>query len=620
MLTLQYSIAMSDKLIPIMKSIQILIIILCVNEIVFAQTYSDYFGNGNSVGVTTSSSGNDTINTSANTLNGTGYFPNEAGAARFFHQASFGADYSKISALTTTGLENWIDQQIQLPSNSFQEKHDEIYAHTLSILDTATFSSAYLYKNQFLSYTFYETLFKNPDQLRLKTAFALSQIFVVSYISMPLSVESNYVSNYYDVLYEGAFGNVRDLLYKITMHPIMGLYLSHYQNAKSDLTAGVFPDENYAREIMQLFTIGLFELNNDGTHKKDANGNSIPTYDNNDIQELAKVFTGLSGAETKEGDVTIFSQTHHLIDLSKPMLMYEDFHDKAPKVMLDGTVLPGNQPGMDDINYVIDMLFNHPNIAPFLSYRLIQQMVKSNPTPQYVNRVATIFNDNGNGVKGDLASVVKAILLDPEARNCTWINEASAGKLLQPIEKFTILLKAFDVATPSDKFNVYDERYFGKGLEQSFLYAPTVFNFFNPFYAESEFVAPNNLVSPEFQILNSASAIHYLNEMHRAIFDKPFHNRTAAHYAGAGLTANVDDVPFLDFTIAENIYSSLGVSALVDHLNILLCRSQLNASAKSIIENAIVASESQVSNFGATDAVKFAVYFITSTPSFAILK
>ena len=307
----------------------------------------------------------------------------------------------------------------------------------------------------------------------------------------------------------------------------MGIYLSHFKNEKEDPEEGTLPDENYAREIMQLFTIGLLEMNNDGSLKLEEQGNTIPTYDITDVQELAKVFTGFSGGAwdlvkvpSNAGKPLTFNKGLNHYDLTVPMMMHEDRHDVGPKIMIDGSILPPNQTGLQDVNDAIDVLFHHPNVAPFFAIRLIQQLVKSNPSPEYINRVAMVFNDNGNGVRGDLEAVFKAVLTDPEARDCEWIDHPAAGRLLQPIERTVQLMKAFDVSVPSNLYWLRDRTLMYGKLEQAFLYAPSVFNFFTPFYAENEFVAPNDMVSPEFQLLNATSTIHYLNEIEK-IHQKP---------------------------------------------------------------------------------------------------
>jgi len=277
---------------------------------------------------------------------------------------------------------------------------------------------------------------------------------------------------------------------------------------------------------------------------------------------------------------------------------------------------------LQDVNNAIDVLFNHPNIAPFISIRLIQQLVKSNPSPAYVSRISDVFNNNGQGVRGDLKAVVKAILIDPEARNCDLIDTPQTGKLLQPIERLTNLFLAFDVSTPSGKIWFRDENKPGKAIEQAFLAAPSVFNFFSPFYAEKEFVQPADMVSPEFQILNATSGIHYLNAIEKAIKNRPFLNRTIANDSGLGLTNNSEDEPILDFTDEIDLLNTQGISALLDRLNLLLCRGQLSAAAKSTIENTITQYQTTLSasNYPPKRAVQDAIYFIMISPNYMILK
>ena len=293
----------------------------------------------------------------------------------------------------------------------------------------------------------------------------------------------------------------------------MGKYLSHFMNQKADVVEKTYPDENYAREIMQLFSIGLHQLNLDGTPKKDANKHNIPTYDINNLAEMAKVFTGLGAAEKNDGTINDYFFTNNNLNNQVPLKMFEDFHAKGEKDILPGITIPAGQAGMTDIHQTLDILFNHPNVAPFISKRLIQHLVKSNPSPLYVKRIATIFNNNGDGVRGDLKAVISAILLDPEARDCAWITHPDNGKLIQPLERFITLFKAFDLQTPSGKMWFHDYSEFYEVVGQSFFSSPSVFNFFSPFYAEDEFVAPRNLVSPEFQILNSVTAISYINKV-----------------------------------------------------------------------------------------------------------
>lgn len=580
-----------------------------------AQTYSDHFGTGQYVGVSVSSSDEDANNSAFNSVNGTGLTPDLIGAARFLAQATMGYNYEEVEHVNQVGIDAWLDEQFGLPASSYADTYRMVYDSALVITPTNDDQ-----KNEYLSYTFYEMLVRQPDFLRHKIAFALSQILVIAPTNSDLGGRGFGNSDYYDILYQGAFGNYRDMLYDVTVHPCMGVYLSTFQNRKADFALGTYPDENYAREIMQLFTIGLLELNNDGTEKLDANGNLIPTYDIEDVQELSKVFTGFGSGATTNGTTPNFFKGKGITDFTVPMTMYNGYHDSGQKMMIDGSILPANQTGLQDVNDAIDVLFNHPNIAPFISIRLIQQLVKSNPSPTYVNRVANTFNNNGQGVRGDLKAVVKAILTDPEARNCSLIDTPQAGKLLQPIERLTNLFLAFDISTPSGKIWFRDEFDIGETLEQSFLAAPSVFNFFSPFYAEKEFVQPSDMVSPEFQILNATSGIHYLNTIENATKVRPFKNRTLISDSGLGLAYNSQDNPVLDLSDELDILNTQGLSALLDRLNLLLCRGQLSAESKSVIQNTITQYQTTISSYTPERTVQDALYFIMVSPNYMILK
>jgi len=475
--------------------------------------------------------------------------------------------------------------------------------------------------NYYTSFVFYDFVFKQPDVLRQKLAFALSQIFVISpYHGTNLSGESESNLTFYDFLYQGAFGNYKDILTNTTLSVPMGKYLSHFMNQKADFVEKTFPDENYAREIMQLFSIGLHQLNLDGTPILDATGNTISTYDINNIAEMAKIFTGLAAAQITDGTSNDNFFRTYTINKNIPLKMFEDFHAKGEKEILPGVIIPAGQSGMEDISQTINILFNHPNVAPFISKRLIQNLVKSNPTPAYVKRVALTFNNNGNGVRGDLKAVVKAILLDPEARDCEWINDPDNGKLIQPLERFTTLFKAFDLETPSGKIWINDYSEFYETTGQSFFSSPSVFNFFSPFYAEDKFIAPKNLVSPEFQILNSVTAISYINKIESALKFRPFRNRTKVNDTGVNLIFNTEDDPILNFSDELNLYNEEGIIALIERLDLILCRGQLSSGTKNIIINTIEENENNIGSYTSKNALHDVMYYIMMSPDYIIQK
>ncbi len=597
------------------------------SDFVYSQFYEDHFGTGNDFGVVISSSPDESGYEGENSLNGTGYFVDESGAARFLGQAALGANYETIQYVSQIGIDAWIDEQMALPSSSYLDTYDEIRDQAMDIIGTQYATPDTFRRRDYLQFTFYEKVLKEPDLLRHKVAFALSQILVNSHNMTNLVNRSHGLASYYDILYKGAFGNYRDILFDVTLHPAMGVYLSTFQNKREDPFTGVLPDENYAREVMQLFTIGLYELNNDGTRKLDANGDVIHTYDIEDIQELAKVFTGFSGGAYDldfypqyTGQVPAFNGSFALFDLTVPMKVHIQHHEQGSKVMIDGSVIPPGQGGVQDINDALDVLFAHDNVGPFISSRLIQHLVKSNPTPQYVNRVASVFNDNGSGVKGDLEAVVKCILTDPEARSCEWINDAASGRLVQPVERFTNLFRGFDISSPSGKLWYLDFNYtFGK-VEQSFMASPTVFNFFTPFYAEEEYVGANNMVSPEFQILHSTSGINYINLIENAIKIRPFINRTGTHPTLPYLGNDLTDTPSLDFTDEIAVYNNDGLSALIDRLDLIIAKGQLDPGVKNTIIASIGLMLIDDPDLTAEDVVKEALYFIMMSPNYMILK
>ena len=585
-----------------------------LSNLSYAQIYEDYLGAGNNIGVNVTSSNNQSIDSSAYSLSGTQLKPDLIGASRFLAQAALGASYEDIEHVVDIGIDAWLDEQFSMPAQSFEARYNLIYNQIQQTISSDNNLDAYM------SFVFYDFLIKEPDVLRQKIAFALSQIFVISaFHGGGLSGESESNVVYYDYLYQGAFGNYKEMLTNVTYSMQMGGYLSHFMNQKADVIEKTYPDENYAREIMQLFSIGLHQLNMDGTPVKDANGNNVPTYDIENIAEIAKVFTGLAASETDDGLPNDNFFRSWGLNRKAPMKMFDYYHSKGEKNILPGVTIPAGQTGTQDINQTINVLFNHPNVAPFISIRLIQNLVKSNPSKAYVNRIATVFTNNGQGVRGDLKAVVKAILLDPEARDCEWIDDPKNGKLIQPLERFTTLFKAFDVSSPSGKYWFDDFRDMYNETGQSFWAAPSVFNFFSPFYAEDEFVAPLDLVSPEFQILNSVSAISYINEIEDAIKVRPFRNRTLANDTGEWLTTNSADEPTYDLTDETTLYTQ-DINAMMDRLDLILCRGQLSEATKTKIIDTIQQNVANDGSYSSQDAVKDALYFIMMCPNYVIQK
>ncbi|MEQ1842997.1 MAG: DUF1800 family protein, partial [Verrucomicrobiales bacterium] len=338
-----------------------------------------------------------------------------------------------------------------------------------------------------------------PDQLRQRVAFALSEILVISDRSGTLQNYPRGVANYYDMLAKQSTGNFRTLLEDVTFNPMMGIWLTMVRSSKAQ------PDENYAREVMQLFSIGLEHLNKDGTYKRDANGNALPTYTQAEINELARAFTGWTYAGSSS--FTWTSST----DQINPLMSFEEQHDRGRKVFLGGATLSAGQTAKQDVRRSLDLIFAHPNVGPFVSKLLIKRLVTSNPSPAYVYRVASKFENNGKGVRGDIGATVKAILLDPEARNP--VNTANGGKLSEPILRLTRLLRALP-KPPGDNPPVlgrYLLRNVSAEFNQSPFQSPTVFNFYHPDYQPPGPLLAAGLSAPEFEITTELSTVDTSN-------------------------------------------------------------------------------------------------------------
>ncbi|MGB5419350.1 DUF1800 family protein, partial [Algibacter sp.] len=409
------------------------------------------------------------------------------------------------------------------------------------------------------------------------------------------------------------FGNFKNLLKDMALHPMMGIYLSHYNNPKSNPDENTHPDENFAREIMQLFTIGLYELNQNGTYILDGNGDRIPTYNNDDIKEFAKIFTGLGAGAVIEnpwGVTPQFGVNQYLALKDTPMAMYDEFHEPGEKKLLNGQVVPSGQSGIQDIESGIDNLFNHQNVGPFIALRLIQQLVKSNPSAAYISRVSTAFN-NTKGVRGDMKAVIKAILLDDEARSCSWMENPTSGKLIEPMLRYFNVARQLDLDNEeSENWNVAYNFYQATG--QSSLAAPHVFNFFLPAYVPNTEFTNANLVGPEFEIHNSATSINYINEVDLWTFPQ---------YYSILDTWDLDmEGRPLDFEALK--YYAKDSEVLINQLDKLFTRGQLSNETKQLIINAVdpIVNDWNA-DFQYTDLrVKMALYLILISPDYTILK
>ncbi|MEM8546732.1 MAG: DUF1800 domain-containing protein [Pseudomonadota bacterium] len=512
-------------------------------------------------------------------------------ASRFAGQATFGLTYAELEALARSDQNTWLNTQFSLP----------VTLHSPTVVDIVTRRAAgefdafeedieYLIFARRLAW--WHNTVTAEDTLRQRVAFALSQIFVVSDNVDSLLVYPAALSTYYDVLLRNAFGNYRDLLYEVATSPAMGVYLSHLNNRRSDPANNIFPDENFAREVMQLFSIGLFELNQDGTVVRDGIGDPVPTYDNSDIAEFAKIFTGFSF-----GGTAAFFGNENDPRFSVPMQMFDAAHEPGEKVLLNGTVVPAGQSGLQDVQAAVDNLFNHPNVGPFIGKQLIQRLVTSNPSPAYVSRVSAIFADNGSGVRGDLQAVIRAILTDSEATTRPPVS-ANNGKLREPVVRYVSLLRQFE-ATSEDGFIAALGYFLQQVTRQHPLSAPSVFNFYLPGHAPAGDIASAGLVAPEFQITDANSIVGWPNLIDAILF--------------ADL---VTDAPegFAPVSLQFDEWLALAsdATALVDRLDTLLTGGELSPELRQITIDSVDILQSNELR------VQAAIYLFLISPDYLV--
>lgn len=624
-----------------MEKLGFLFFVLCWPLTSQAQLkHLDYLGGGhdNHVVVTTSSSASDET-TGQQTVDG---FPIQSqaqlkAASRFLAQATMGADFATIQMTAAMGYEAWLDEQFQLPKVSIMDEmliHNLLYGYDGESIDEPIwhefFRSAWMTNN-----------LSSPDLLRQRMAFNLSQIMVINDKSDFFEDVGQIIGTYYEMLQTNAFTNYQTLLTDVTLSPAMGFFLSHFNNPKEDLAQNIHPDENYAREIMQLFSIGLWELNPNGLRRRDEQGQFIPTYTNSDIKEFAQVFTGL-GAGVPNG---VFGEvTNELLEdvvpiVVNPMKMYPEYHDTSEKHLLNGLVLPANQSGMEDINQTITHLSNHPNTAPFISKSLIKLFTTSNPSTTYVQDVGATFDP---AASNNFQTVLKAILLHPEARTCNLTEGYTFGKLREPVVRLMNFLKAFHLSTnPNEDYFTLLEC-FADQTGQSPLESPSVFNFYLPDYSPQGPINQNYLTAPTFQILNSTNAIGLVNDVDlrtirssylasECIGDEVLEEEEGEDEEGedeeeegtedgeeeeeGDEEEDYEEDPLLyQMDFSEVLPLTADPSELVDYLDILIANGLLQNDTKQIISSAVAQLETP------EDRLKMALYLILIAPDYAILK
>lgn len=500
--------------------------------------------------------------------------PTAADAGRFLSQATFGATDPLITQVQNQGFDAFLNDQFAAAPSSH-----------LAFVDASGVVPPGIPQTMQAWWTY---AISAPDQLRQRVAFALSELLVVSVNKAGLTQNGVGMSAYMDVLVRDAFGNFRQFLEDVTLNPAMGQFLDMLHNDKANSSRN--PNENYAREIMQLFTVGLYRLNLDGSLTLDSQSLPVPTYDQNAILGLAAVFTGWNYAQT--GTPVWNGATP---DYRDPMIPIAGHHQTTSKTILNGVVIPANQTAQQDLKTALDTIFNHPNVGPFVCRQLIQRLVTSNPSPGYVYRMASVFNDNGQGVRGDLRAVIRAILTDYDARGVPITADQGYGHEREPVVRFTNLLRAFNATSPSGKYAVT-----GAGnLAEVPLQAPTVFNFFSPDFEAQGAIASAGLKSPEFEITTGTTVVSQANLMY------------STTYSGNGPSS---DRITLNLSAEQTMASN--PAQLVDHLNTLLMAGGMSSAMRTTLINAVT----QIPANNPSERAKTAIYLVINSPEFVVQK
>ncbi len=486
-------------------------------------------------------------------------------AARLLEQATFGVTASDVAHVQSVGIDTYITEQLAYPPTQYTGYSYTPHTAPAGCIgdgskppDASSLCARDEYSPFQVQRDFFKHALNNPDQLRQRVAFALSQIMVVSSVEI---YEAYGLADYENMLLRDALGNYRTLLQDVTLSPTMGHYLDMANSDETNPQTGTVPNQNYAREVLQLFSIGLVELNPDGTQQLDAGGAPIPTFDGATIEGFASVFTGwtyppLPGA---------ISHWTSPVNFDGTMVAFPDHHQPGSKALLNGYTVPANQTPAQDLVDALDNIFNHPNVGPFISKQLIQHLVTSNPSPPYVARVAAVFANNGQGVRGDLGAVVRAILTDTEARGDAPATNVF-GRLREPALFITSTLRSLggqsDGVLPRNA---------SSAMGQPIFSPETVFNFYAPSYQ----IPGTQTLAPEFGIANAATALARANFINTVIMQ-----------GGAAPDATVSGSSGTSINLTA-LAGAASYSALVTQLNQTLMHGSLSSAANNIILAAV---------------------------------
>jgi uncharacterized protein (DUF1800 family) len=522
--------------------------------------------------------------------------PTAANAARLLDQATFGVTASDTAHVQSVGINAYLAEQLAAPVTQYTGySYMPAKAPATCVYDSATPSdaSSLCARDQYTLFQvqrdFFTHALTHPDQLRQRVAFALSHIFVVSGVTV---YQAYGMAAYQNVLLRDAFGNFRTLIQDVTLSPVMGTYLNMVNNDKSNAAKGTGPNENYGREVLQLFSIGVNELNADGTPTLDAHGATIPTYDQDVIEGFSAVFTGwtyppLAGAT---------SQWTNPVNYAGVMTPFAAHHEPGTKPLLNGVTVPAGGTPAQDLQAALDNIFNHPNVGPFIGKQLIQHLVTSNPSPAYVARISAVFANNGQGVRGDLGAVVRAILTDTEARGDAPV-AGDFGHLRDPLVFMTGVLRS--LGGQSD--GVY-LRAQSAALGENVFTPPTVFDFYPPTYE----IPGSPLLAPQFAINDAATALARANFVNSLIMQAG----AAADPTVTGSTGTT-----VNLTALANLKN---VPAEVAQLNQVLMHGSLSSAATSVIATAAAAAEAAEATKKPTAAAATAAYLILTSGQYQV--
>nr|WP_315205978.1 DUF1800 family protein [uncultured Albidiferax sp.] len=538
-------------------------------------------------------------------------------AARFLLQAQLSASDAEIATVRAAGAAGWLATQYATAPGP--TGWDWLNSRGYNSISTSTRFYDASYPGD---YMVWKQLMTAPDGMRQRMALALSEYFVVSLTGLALFWSPYAIASYWDLLIAQAFGNFRSLLEAVTLNPAMGMYLNTCGNQKENPSTGRQPDENFAREVMQLMTIGLVQLNPDGSPKKDANGKDIPTYSQSDVSNLARVFTGYDLDQSQDVVVTLPGSSRTMGNNAyarKPMVQIPGRHSDLAATFL-GVTVPANTDAATALKTALDTLFNHPNVGPFFGRQMIQRLVTSNPSAAYVARVAAAFNQNAAGVRGDLRAVWSAILLDEEARGDAGLTAPGFGKLREPMLRLVQWGRTFGITSARGSWKIGELTDPASQLGQSPLRSPSVFNFFRPGYVPPGAPwATSRAVAPEFQLVNESSVGGYLNYLQDVLRDGIYVKAPEQPQEASNNATNGYDITA---RYTAELALATDANALVARLNLLLCAGQLSAATRTLVVNALNATPVNASSSDAVrrDRVAAAVLLVMASSEYLVQK